>query len=139
MKTKLIKEISPKVLMGVSGLFLGFPYFAAAAGVNSGFFQDLGKEFGAGGSNSPVGATNLGELITVILDLLLVASASIAVVFLIVGGYRYVVAHGNEEATEAAKKTITSSIVGLVIIAMSYAIVRIVAGILLSGTAGTGI
>ena len=46
--------------------------------------------------------------------------------FLIIGGFKYVTSHGNEEQMEAAKKTVKAAIVGIVIIVMSYAIVAVV-------------
>jgi len=56
----------------------------------------------------------------------LYAAGSIAVIFLIVGGFQYVASRGNEEQMEKAKKTITAAIIGIVIIVMAFAIVSIV-------------
>ncbi len=119
-------------------VFLLVPILTYGAGIDSKLFQDLKGIFG-GDPNSPTQATDLGKLITVIIQILLIVAASVAVIFLMWGGYKYVIARGNEEATEAAKKTITSSIWGLVIIVMAYAIVTIIAAVLLKGVPGTGI
>lgn len=115
-----------------AGIFLGVGI------IDSQVFKDIGTEFGASGG-SPAGSTTLGGLILVVVDVLLLVAGSIAVIFLIIGGYRYVMAHGNEEATEAAKKTLTSAILGLVIIALSFAIVTIISTVLLQGKAGLNI
>lgn len=109
-----------------------------AQGVNSDFFKSVGALFGEN-ENSPAGAPTLGDLIFSVLQILLIVAASVAVIFLVIGGYRYVVSRGNEEGTEAAKKTITSAILGLVVIILAFAIVRIIAAVLLQGQAGTGI
>lgn len=53
-----------------------------------------------------------------------------AVIFIIVGGFRMVVAAGNEEAITVAKKTITWAILGLVIALLSFSIVAIVQNLL---------
>ena len=60
------------------------------------------------------------------ISIFLYFAGGIATLFLIIGGYRYVVGSGNEEATEKAKKTITSAVIGIVIIVMAFAIVMII-------------
>lgn len=50
----------------------------------------------------------------------------VAVAFLIYGGFRYITSAGNDEAAEAGKKIIQNSIIGLVIIILSYIIVTVV-------------
>lgn len=61
-------------------------------------------------------------IIRAILSLLLI----IAALFLIVGGYRYLTAAGNAESIQKAKSTILYSVVGLVVIIISFAIVRFI-------------
>lgn len=53
-------------------------------------------------------------------------AGGVAVLFLIVGGFRYVTSLGNEEAMEKAKKNITSAVIGIIIIVMAFALVAIV-------------
>src|SRR3989344_6050238 len=50
------------------------------------------------------GARSFGGLVLTILQLLLLVVGSLSVLFLMIGGIRYVTAHGNEENAEAAKK-----------------------------------
>jgi len=106
-------------------------------GIDNSFFKSIGGLFGAGGG--PAGQITIGGLISIVVQLMLLIAASIAVIFLMLGGYRYVIARGNEEATEAAKKTMTGAVWGLIIIVMAFAIIRIIAAILIEGQAGTGI
>jgi hypothetical protein len=61
-----------------------------------------------------------------VLDILLMFAGLVAVIFVIVGGYRYVTAGGNEEAVESAKHTILNAIIGVAVIILSYAILRVV-------------
>lgn len=49
-----------------------------------------------------------------------------AVLFLIVGGYQYMTSAGNPDQIQRAKSTILYSVIGLVVILLSYAIVRFV-------------
>jgi len=55
----------------------------------------------------------------------------IAVLFIIIGGFRYITSAGNEEQAEGAKKTLTNAIIGLVIVILSYVIVAVIANQLL--------
>ena len=109
-----------------------------AQGVKNPFFDGLGNLFGTN-PDSPAGSRDLGQLIIVIVQLGLLVAASVAVIFLMLGAYRYVTSRGNEEETENAKKTMTHAIFGLVIIVLAYAIISIVSSILVGGTGGTGI
>jgi len=72
-----------------------------------------------------------GDLPTVIGDIvqLMFAFAGIvALIYLILGGYNYIMAGGNPEMQEAAKKTITNAIIGLVVIIISYLIIQFILG-----------
>jgi hypothetical protein len=61
-----------------------------------------------------------------------------AVLMLAVGGFQYVISHGDQNQMEGAKKTITWAIIGLLIIIVSYAIVTNVIAILsTTGPIGT--
>lgn len=91
--------------------------------------------FDSGGSG-PAYTKTAGDLVLQVITLLLLLVGSLAVVFLIVGGYRYVMAAGNEEAAESAKKTITHAILGLVIVILSFAIIAIISRILIGGQSG---
>jgi hypothetical protein len=62
----------------------------------------------------------------------LIFAGSIAVLFLMTGGFWYLTSGGNEEQAEKGKKTVVNSILGLVIIIMSFAIVRVVTSLLTS-------
>jgi len=72
----------------------------------------------------------LSQLLAFVLERLLWLSGSVAVLFVIIGGFFYLSAAGNEEQSEKGKKILMNSIVGLIIIVMATAIVRIVAGTL---------
>ena len=72
---------------------------------------------------------DFGDLLTRAIGWMLYFAAGIAVLFLLVGGFQYISARGNEEATEKAKKTITGAVIGIIIIIMAYAIVTIVSNL----------
>ncbi len=74
------------------------------------------------------GAGQLDEFILgIINDYLLPLAGLIAVVFIIIGGYQYIFSGANEDLAEKGKKTLTNAIIGLVIVILSYVIVRVIA------------
>ncbi|HYV33379.1 MAG TPA: hypothetical protein VE973_00830, partial [Candidatus Limnocylindria bacterium] len=73
------------------------------------------------------GTSTVNGLIVTIIGWLLSISFGLAVLFLIIGGFRYITSAGNEESAEAGKKTIINAIIGIVIIILSYVIVSVIA------------
>lgn len=66
-----------------------------------------------GGLGAPLeGATILERMFS----LLVVFAGAAAIIFLLLGGYRYMTSRGNEEQVEKAKKTILYSVIGLLLI-----------------------
>jgi heme/copper-type cytochrome/quinol oxidase subunit 2 len=80
-------------------------------------------------------ANSVGDLIVFIINIALGIVGLIAVLFLIIGGFRYVTSAGNEEAAGQAKKMITNAIIGIVIIILAFVIVRVVVNALATGSA----
>lgn len=70
--------------------------------------------------------TSVTGLLIRIINILLTVAGLVAVLFLIIGGFRYIVAGGNEESSEAGKKTIINAVIGIVVIILSFVIVRVV-------------
>lgn len=81
-----------------------------------------------------VNSGTFGALILAVLQILLLVVGSLSVLFLMIGGIRYVTAHGNEEQAEGAKKTMTHAIIGLVIVVMSFTIISIITNVLVAGS-----
>lgn len=75
---------------------------------------------------NPIGKPNLGGVIFGIVNALLIFAGAVAVLFLIIGGFRYVVSTGNPEQVEGAKKTILYAILGLIIIFVAYVLVVLI-------------
>jgi len=62
------------------------------------------------------------EIVTLVFQL----SASIAVLMVVIGGFRYIIARGDPNATASARNTILYAIVGLVVVMAAYSIVTFV-------------
>jgi hypothetical protein len=58
----------------------------------------------------------------------------VAVCIILLGGFKWMTAAGNEEAVNDAKKLIVSGVIGLVIILSAYAIAQFVVGSIVNGT-----
>jgi cytochrome bd-type quinol oxidase subunit 2 len=61
-----------------------------------------------------------------IINILSVLVGAIAVIMVILGGFRYVTSAGSEKGVESAKKTILYALIGLVIVALAQVIVHFV-------------
>jgi hypothetical protein len=78
----------------------------------------------ANGTRDNLFAPN-GIFVTVANTLIFLVGA-IAVIFLIIGGLRYVVSQGDSKNIEAAKNTILYAIVGIIVAVISFALVQFV-------------
>jgi len=74
-----------------------------------------------------VGQFNLVNALQSVINLMLFPIGLIAVLGLITGGYQYIMAAGNPELLERAKKTILYSVIGLIAIIASWAILYFIA------------
>lgn len=50
-------------------------------------------------------------------------------IMLLVGGFRYLTSSGNPQQAEAARKTITTAILGVIVVSLAYLILRIIADV----------
>lgn len=80
-----------------------------------------------GGGSYTSGGTALGTLISNIIGGLLVAGFLLSFVFLIMGGFTWITAGGDKTKLEKARDEITNAIVGIVIVAASYALATLIA------------
>jgi hypothetical protein len=67
-----------------------------------------------------------GGIFQTIANTLIFLVGAVAVLFLIIGGLRYVVSNGDPKNVEAAKNTILYAIVGVVVAILSFAAVQFV-------------
>lgn len=72
------------------------------------------------------GGGKLSTFLQQIINILLFIIGSIAVLMIIIGGLRYVLSAGDQNAVTGAKNTILYSVVGLIVAIMAFAIVNFV-------------
>jgi cytochrome bd-type quinol oxidase subunit 2 len=73
-------------------------------------------------TNLPAGG-DLGVLLTRVINYFIGLAGLIAVVMLVLGGYRYLSSGGNEEQVTKAKHTILYAIVALTVLAISFSLI----------------
>lgn len=64
------------------------------------------------------------------INLILILAGLVAFLFLLWGGLQWILAGGDKEGTEKARKRITAALVGLVIVFAAYAIIQLVSSFL---------
>jgi len=71
--------------------------------------------------------TDIGLLFTRILNLALLIAAILVFAYLVLGGIEWITSGGDKGKTENARSKITSALIGLAIVAASYAVMQVVA------------
>lgn len=74
--------------------------------------------------------TKINLFVSFFIDFILYASGSLAVLYLVIGGIRYVVSFGQQDGMDNAKKTIKNALLGLLGVIMAYFVVTNVTRIL---------
>lgn len=93
--------------------------------VSQGGLNDVGQAYGQTG---PAPSADydiriiIARLIRVVLELL----GLIALVIIIVAGFRWMLANGDEEKVEEAKRQLTNGVIGLIIILAAFAVATFV-------------
>jgi hypothetical protein len=77
-----------------------------------------------------LGSADLQETVIAIIQWILGLLGLVAVIMILIGGFKWMTAGGNEEKIESAKKLLTSAIIGLVIVLLAWAIVIFALGVL---------
>ena len=122
----IFKSGSAKAFASVCGAFLlsvlfTMPSFAAQLNMQSGVAA-------AHGTGQPTELFGMTGIFTTITNILLYIIGAISVIMLVIGGLRYVISGGNDQAVTGAKNTILYAIIGIVVALLAYAIVNFVIG-----------
>lgn len=81
------------------------------------------------GDTLGLGSSDLQETVIRIVQWALGLLALVAVIMIIVGGFQWMTAGGNEEKVDKAKKLISAAVIGLIIVLLAWAIVIFVIGV----------
>lgn len=116
---KMNKLAKLAVIAGSVGM-MALPFAGYAVAPTSFSIESVGSSIGLG--NADLKATVIN-----ILNLALGLLALIAVVMIIIGGFTWLTAGGNEEKVDKAKKIISAAVIGLIIVLLAWAVVIFVA------------
>jgi Zn-dependent protease with chaperone function len=141
------KKLMKKALVLAMALFILTPVFAfslpaLAADTGTGGADVWGNNATGGGADNFTGTTGLGTAdlrttIANIIKLVIGFLGIIAVVIILIGGFKWMTAGGSEDKVGEAKKLIIAGIIGLVIILLAYAIASFVLDSLNTVTSST--
>lgn len=94
---------------------------AVAAAQTSYSIENVGGSVG-------LGTSDLKQTVVNVIQWVLGVLALVAVLMIIVGGFQWMTAAGNDERIDKAKKIISAAVIGLIIVLLAWAIVIFVAG-----------
>lgn len=69
--------------------------------------------------------TNMGQMISGLLNFVMIVAAILVFVYLIMGGIEWITSGGDKSKTEGARNKITAAIIGLIILAASWALLQL--------------
>lgn len=80
---------------------------------------------------NPLTATDMSEVFAQVINALLLWAGAVALLFIIIGGFRFIVSMGNAEGVEKARNTVLYAVLGLILIFLAYLVVAYMLGDLL--------
>ena len=86
------------------------------------------------GTGAGLGTRDVRATIAQIINIALGILGIVALVIILMGGFKWMTAGGNEEGVESGKKAIGQGVVGLIIIFVAFAITRFVFSVLEQST-----
>jgi len=107
-----------KLLVIIILIMLFAPLFVFAQEGEKGGLIPCGTE------DDPCDACDFWQMLLNLYNLLLGLAGIVAVIFMVINGFQYVVAAGDEEMIGRAKEGLKNAIIGLLLIAASYVIIN---------------
>ncbi len=121
MKLKKLVSLIIFTILGLTCLSPVYPTFADDICSN----KNISEEIKAASGCPDAGTVNdLPSVITNILNGIIAVSGLVAVIFIIVGGIQYMTSSGDGAKVQKAKNTILYACIGLIICALSFAIIN---------------
>lgn len=136
----MFKKIKALILGGLMAVAIAAPALLAAPAVHAQaltedeFFggEITGEDFaGTAGLSAGDLPTTIASIIRVALGFL----GIVAVVIILIGGFKWMTAGGNDDKVKSARKVMVSGIIGLVIVLSAFAIAQFVLSSIVTATA----
>lgn len=130
-------------VVGLSGLFFAGPAYAADTTVDIKKCTEHGTTIGdfdpngcTGTADANASGNSVGALARKIVNFMSILVGVVAVIMIIVGGFKYITSGGDSNKISSAKNTIIYALIGLIIVALSQFIVQFI--LKNAGDAATG-
>lgn len=108
----------------VGGVSLATASLVTTAG--SVLAQDVNLSLNSNAFPSGAGRRDFGGLFSFFIKLLFALGGILMVIFLIMGGVRYITSGGDKAQAQQAREMITNALIGIIIIGSSYAIATLI-------------
>lgn len=68
------------------------------------------------------------NIVTSAVNILLFVTGAVAVIFVILGGFKYITSSGDPKKAEEARKTVINAMIGIIIVVAAYFIIQVAVG-----------
>jgi hypothetical protein len=122
---RILFTIGILLSLGFAGLALQAPATVLAGDAQSEICKGIGAASGTGNTCSG-GGPSLTTVVRNIINIFSLVVGIVAVIMIMVAGFKYITAAGDSGSLSSAKHTLIYAMIGLVIVAMSQFIVQFV-------------
>jgi hypothetical protein len=130
--TKTMQKILRMLAIAAMALTIASPFLAAPAPASAGL--SMNDFTGGHDASAGLGASDPRDIATAIIRIILGFLGILAVVIILIGGFKWMTAAGNEEGVEEAKKILIAGVIGLAIVLAAWGIASFVLSSLITAT-----
>ncbi len=76
------------------------------------------------------GIASLGDLFRLIINIVMGIGIALTVIFLILGGIKYITSQGDQKNTQQAREWLTNAVIGFIVVLGGFVIRQVVTGLL---------
>ncbi|PIT95125.1 hypothetical protein COT96_01970 [Candidatus Falkowbacteria bacterium CG10_big_fil_rev_8_21_14_0_10_38_22] len=131
------KKLRKNILALTMSLILVMPLFAVALSAQAADLDPWGGKEDEIKTETGLGERDPREIAAAVINVIMGFLGIVAVIIILIGGFKWMTASGNEDKVAEAKKLIVAGIIGLVIILAAFAITKFVLNQLLGATGAT--
>jgi cytochrome bd-type quinol oxidase subunit 2 len=115
-----------RLLLATFAIFLGLSGMVPAVALADTAKTTVCQTLGSGSNCTHSRGTSLNHIVKAIVNILSIVVGVVAVIMVILGGFKYITSGGDSNKVASARNTIVYALVGLVVVALAQAIVQFV-------------
>ena len=132
---KKLKELALLIAtLTVVAVPVAVPSMVAADTVTDSLCQGVTSVTGGGGCSAQSDNSGLNKILTLVINIFSFIVGFVAVLMIIIGGFKYITSGGDSNNISSAKNTLIYALVGLVIVVLAQVLVRFVINRTLTAT-----